>query len=99
MNTIDVDENGNCTVFGTDAHELWNYGRGADFPRKPYATNRFFVFERNELPYGTRWIMRAAQSSREGALRYMDGHGRVLVSIANPNAGEAQAYPAGRWSK
>lgn len=78
---IAIDQSGNCTVFGALAHRLWNYGKG-DFPRKAQGGNRYFVLELTEPERGDRWIMRAAQSTFNGAVQYMDRPGRVLVSIS-----------------
>lgn len=80
MSTIDVDKNGNSTVYGEYAHRLWDYCNGS-YPRKACGKNRFFVLEIAEMPYGTRWDMKASQETKEGALRYMDIPGRVLISI------------------
>lgn len=74
-NTIDVDAEGNSTVYGPLAHAVWNYGKG-DYPRAQKGGNRFFVIE----PTKKGNIVRAAQSKLETALPYMK-HGMVLVSI------------------
>lgn len=72
MNTIDIDPQGNATVFGDVAHKFYDCGQ-RPFPRTPRGTNRFFV-------YGPCGRLFAAQSTLEGALNYMTGE-RVLVSI------------------
>ncbi len=77
---ITVRSDGCANVFGELAHRLWAYGRG-DYPKTAAAENRFFVLQLTEPERGDRWTMVAAQSTREGAMRYMDASGRVLVSI------------------
>ena len=73
LNTIDVDQHGNCTVYGEVAARVWDYGRGK-FPCKQCGANRYFVVQ----PVGGENIVRAASS--QPPLGYM-ADDRVLISI------------------
>ncbi len=83
ISEITVRPDGCANVFGELAHRLWDYGRG-DYPKAAAGENRFFVLQLTEPERGDRWPMVAAQTTREGAMRYMDASGRVLVSIEEP---------------
>lgn len=70
---ITINADGNLTVFGAHAHRLY-FAHGCSVPAalcEPTNPNSFFVLEVD----GT---VRAAQTTLEGALTYMD-HDRVLV--------------------
>jgi hypothetical protein len=76
MNSITIIGNDkNATVFGSLAMKVWDYGRG-NFPRMQAAQNKHFVIE----PIGGKNVLRAAQPSLCGAMRYMNDR-CVLVSI------------------
>jgi hypothetical protein len=77
---IIVRPDGCASVFGELAHRLWAGGSG-DYPKTAAGKNRFFVLELTQPERGDRWTMVAAQTTREGAMRYMDASGRVLVEI------------------
>lgn len=68
---------------GALAHRLWVTG---EFPKEKCCANNFYVLEEvmSDLitARGSQWEIRAAQSSRNGAMRYMD-NARVLVDVTN----------------
>lgn len=78
-NTIDVDANGNSTVYGDIAHKVFNYGRG-EYPRTVQGYNRFFVIEH----LNGKNIVRAAQPTMNTALEYVH-EDSVLVCVAEDN--------------
>lgn len=92
VNEIIVNPDGCCTVCGDLAHKLWDYGQGA-FPRVKCCRNNFYVFqppcEDSDIAAAREWDMRAGQSTREGAMRYMDS-GRVLVDVTNAPMGRGR---------
>ncbi len=75
QNDITIDLNGNCTVFGMNAHKLWING---NFPRTQQGSNKFFAFEL----VGEKWLLRAAQSTMTGISHYIS-EDRVLVDVSN----------------
>jgi hypothetical protein len=85
MDTIDIDSRGNATVCGDKAHFLWDYCKG-EFPRTPQRHNYYFVMEPIARGKG---IVRAAQTTLTGALRYM-AENRVLITVENPNVPNGQ---------
>lgn len=76
-NEISIDHNGNCTVVGALAHRLWV---DKQFPTLIVSANRFYVLEKSCLP--KLWDVKAAQTTRRGALRYMTDT-RVLVNLSD----------------
>lgn len=78
MNSIEMDSKGCGRFYGPLANQ-WLYGDlRKELTRLATAergTNRFFVYEGS--------ILRAAQSTRKGAMTYMDA-GKVLIVFPRP---------------
>lgn len=81
-NEIIVHKDQCFTLVGALAHKLAFESR-SEVPCFQAGRNKFFVMEAPQS-IGDFWILRAGQSTREGALRYMTEN-RVLVDVSGTN--------------
>lgn len=83
VNEISIDRDGNCTVIGSIAHELWKSGQ---YPKlKVCRQNNFYVVKR-PIEGFLQWDIRAAQSTRALAMNYLDSES-VLVDVTDAPKG------------
>ena len=79
-NEISIDQQGSRTICGDVAHRL-AFDAPDQLPSYKCSANNFYVVEQ-PIEGSHNWEIRAGQTTREGAMQYMQS-GRVLVDVTN----------------